>query len=137
MTTNFHNHSHHKNGTSIPPNNSQQKLVASDYLAKNSNRERRNFPNHGGGRIAAAVVIGGGGEFLPNSDSDQSLGSSSRRGRISTGQWITVIILCYVNLINYMDRFTIAGKPYAENFILPASYALFFVLQFAIANRYK
>lgn len=24
---------------------------------------------------------------------------------------ITVIVLCYVNLINYMDRYTIAGKP--------------------------
>lgn len=25
-------------------------------------------------------------------------------------QWLTVVVLCYVNLINYMDRFTIAGK---------------------------
>lgn len=25
-------------------------------------------------------------------------------------KWITVIILCYVNLINYMDRFTLAGE---------------------------
>nr|XP_053646913.1 protein spinster-like [Cherax quadricarinatus] len=24
-------------------------------------------------------------------------------------QWVTVAILCFVNLINYMDRFTIAG----------------------------
>jgi hypothetical protein len=30
--------------------------------------------------------------------------------RISVGEWLTIIILCYVNLINYMDRFTIAGK---------------------------
>lgn len=29
---------------------------------------------------------------------------------ISVGEWLTIIILCYVNLINYMDRFTIAGK---------------------------
>lgn len=25
-------------------------------------------------------------------------------------EWIAVFILCFVNLINYMDRFTIAGK---------------------------
>jgi len=30
--------------------------------------------------------------------------------RISVGEWLTIIILCFVNLINYMDRFTIAGK---------------------------
>lgn len=30
--------------------------------------------------------------------------------RITTSQWITVLILCFVNLINYMDRYTIAGE---------------------------
>jgi uncharacterized membrane protein len=30
--------------------------------------------------------------------------------KITARQWITVAILCFVNLINYMDRFTIAGK---------------------------
>lgn len=25
-------------------------------------------------------------------------------------EWLAVLILCFVNLINYMDRFTIAGK---------------------------
>lgn len=29
---------------------------------------------------------------------------------ISVRQWMTVSILCFVNLINYMDRFTIAGR---------------------------
>lgn len=40
-------------------------------------------------------------------------GAGSRTGRrgygISAAEWLTIIILCYVNLINYMDRFTIAG----------------------------
>jgi hypothetical protein len=36
---------------------------------------------------------------------------TGRRGfRVSVGEWLTIIILCFVNLINYMDRFTIAGK---------------------------
>ena len=29
---------------------------------------------------------------------------------ITRSQWFTVAVLCFVNLINYMDRFTIAGK---------------------------
>lgn len=29
--------------------------------------------------------------------------------QVSRADWITVIVLCYVNLINYMDRFTVAG----------------------------
>lgn len=29
--------------------------------------------------------------------------------RITRSQWFTVGVLCFVNLINYMDRFTIAG----------------------------
>jgi MFS transporter, Spinster family, sphingosine-1-phosphate transporter len=28
---------------------------------------------------------------------------------ISGTEWFTVLVLCFVNLINYMDRFTIAG----------------------------
>ncbi|KAG5672595.1 hypothetical protein PVAND_002711 [Polypedilum vanderplanki] len=28
---------------------------------------------------------------------------------VTTSQWFTVAVLCFINLINYMDRFTIAG----------------------------
>ncbi|XP_032590411.1 protein spinster isoform X1 [Drosophila grimshawi] len=34
---------------------------------------------------------------------------SGRLSSINRQQWFTVIVLCFVNLINYMDRFTIAG----------------------------
>jgi hypothetical protein len=34
------------------------------------------------------------------------VGVSGRNG----AKWVTVTILVYVNLINYMDRLTIAGK---------------------------
>lgn len=36
--------------------------------------------------------------------------NSSESRVITKREWITVIVLCYVNLINYMDRFTIPGK---------------------------
>lgn len=29
---------------------------------------------------------------------------------ITVKEWIVVAILCFINLINYMDRFTLAGK---------------------------
>lgn len=35
---------------------------------------------------------------------------NSTLGSISYRDWCTVIVLCFINLINYMDRFTIAGK---------------------------
>ena len=36
---------------------------------------------------------------------------SGRFGRgVTTREWLTIAILCFVNLINYMDRFTVAGK---------------------------
>ncbi|KAH8400771.1 hypothetical protein KR009_000939 [Drosophila setifemur] len=33
----------------------------------------------------------------------------SRLSAVGRSQWFTVTVLCFVNLINYMDRFTIAG----------------------------
>lgn len=41
-------------------------------------------------------------------DDGRSLGRGA--GGISFRDKVTVAILCFVNLINYMDRFTIAGK---------------------------
>lgn len=29
---------------------------------------------------------------------------------VTSTQWFTVGVLCFINLINYMDRFTIAGE---------------------------
>lgn len=48
-------------------------------------------------------------------DSNGSRRRSSRQyvggfGGISATEWFTVLVLCFVNLINYMDRFTIAGE---------------------------
>ena len=77
--------------SAIPANNSQQKLVAADYLAKNRTSGDRNG-HHG----------------VLSSSQDHSMGSS--HPKVTARQWITVAILCFVNLINYMDRFTIAGE---------------------------
>ncbi|EEB11201.1 conserved hypothetical protein [Pediculus humanus corporis] len=38
-----------------------------------------------------------------------SEGEPKKINSITKSQWLTVLILCYVNLINYMDRYTVAG----------------------------
>ncbi|XP_037041288.1 protein spinster isoform X3 [Bradysia coprophila] len=75
---------------------------------------------------AAPEMEPSGGHGLPSTDSSQQLmtdsvsldSNGSRRrtsrqyagfGGISATEWFTVLVLCFVNLINYMDRFTIAG----------------------------
>lgn len=76
---------------------------------------------------------------LPSTDSSQQLmgdsdsnGSDRRASRqyagfggISRTEWFTVLVLCFVNLINYMDRFTIAGE-YLCLFLLPNSFVYYF-----------
>ena len=48
---------------------------------------------------------------LPNHDYIQYKTATSRTPHhITKRQWLTVTILFFVNLINYMDRLTIAGK---------------------------
>lgn len=42
-------------------------------------------------------------------DVEFKAGTGATSGHVSTRQWITVAVLVYVNLINYMDRLTIAG----------------------------
>lgn len=46
----------------------------------------------------------------PVSDHPRSGVSAEGFRSVSRVEWFTVIILCFVNLINYMDRFTIAGE---------------------------
>jgi hypothetical protein len=37
---------------------------------------------------------------------------------VTKGQWFTVAVLCFINLINYMDRFTIAGRSFSHIYLL-------------------
>ena len=47
-------------------------------------------------------------------------------GRVSTRQWVAVGVLVYVNLINYMDRLTLAGGTF--NFKIALTTIKFFVI---------
>lgn len=99
-------------GGKIPATNSQQRLMPADSDSVSSSLDEADLealPHEG-------VGDGGGGglrRHLPahHGDDDGSAVtvSSSSTGRVSRTAWFTVIVLCFVNLINYMDRFTIAG----------------------------
>lgn len=64
-----------------------------------------------------SITDSGGSYGMPSTHSSQQLMSSDCPTSSPTApvgitkmQWFTVTVLCFVNLINYMDRFTIAGK---------------------------
>ena len=48
-------------------------------------------------------------------DVDDSGTAMRTHNHITRRQWITVLVLFFVNLINYMDRLTIAGRNKIEN----------------------
>ncbi|CAL8123083.1 unnamed protein product [Orchesella dallaii] len=79
-------------GNRIPTNKSSQRLVNEDYLQPSSTRN--------------SLGDGGGGDSIASSV-DTTAGR--RRSKVSKMEWVTVFILFFVNLINYMDRFTLAG----------------------------
>ena len=49
------------------------------------------------------------GSISGDKNNEQECSRSSIRS-ITKKEWFTVGVLCFINLINYMDRFTIAGK---------------------------
>ena len=59
---------------------------------------------------SAALVTSKGGALEP--EFQPVLGAAS--GRVAARQWITVAVLVYVNLINYMDRLTLAGGTHTR-----------------------
>lgn len=82
----------------LPSTNSSQQLMGGDAESVTTS-------------LDASSTLDGAGcsdeNKRPNSrNSRQYDGFSS----ITYSEWFTVGVLCFVNLINYMDRFTIAGK---------------------------
>uniref|UniRef100_A0A2M4BH73 Putative sugar transporter/spinster transmembrane protein n=1 Tax=Anopheles marajoara TaxID=58244 RepID=A0A2M4BH73_9DIPT len=73
----------------IPATNSQQRLMPTDSDSVSSSQDE--------GYIEGAQA---------GSDEDTV---TVTRTAIGASSWFTVAVLCFVNLINYMDRFTIAG----------------------------
>lgn len=67
------------------------------------------------GRRREEVGAGEGREGEEPGDPAPASGVSDRRALL------TVLILCYVNLLNYMDRFTVAGEGGTSSWPHPTS----------------
>ncbi|XP_068215167.1 protein spinster-like isoform X2 [Palaemon carinicauda] len=63
----------------------------------------------GGGNFDGVMVVPQQQRRRPSGDDDGAPADEENRTKATKGQILTVAILCYVNLINYMDRFTVAG----------------------------
>ncbi|EAT39875.1 AAEL008356-PA [Aedes aegypti] len=115
----------------IPATNSQQRLMPPDSDSVSSSIDEDQEATHGGGDGG-----GGGLRHLPPGHHDEDDGSvivsSTGTGRVSRTAWFTVIVLCFVNLINYMDRFTIAGRWQG---CLGAGNGLFYIMGDLMANE--
>ncbi|BFG05257.1 protein spinster [Drosophila madeirensis] len=85
----------------IPPTYSSQQLMPSDSDSMEEARQLR--PTGATANLAAGLGL----PPVP-----------TRLSAVGRSQWFTVGVLCFVNLINYMDRFTIAGvlKDVQEDF---------------------
>lgn len=87
--------------TNLPSTNSSQQLMGGDTES-----------------VTASFDAVSNADVATNSGSCDTIkrpGSRNSRqydgfASITYTEWFTVIVLCFVNLINYMDRFTIAGK---------------------------
>lgn len=82
----------------IPATTSQQRLMPADSDSVSSSLDEGD-PE----AIPGVGVVGGDGD-------EMTVASSNGSGGVSATAWFTVGVLCFVNLINYMDRFTIAGE---------------------------
>jgi hypothetical protein len=49
-------------------------------------------------------------ELVRSSEETKNTQSERTIKDVKIREWIMVFILCFVNLINYMDRFTLAGN---------------------------
>ncbi|XP_052842870.1 protein spinster isoform X3 [Drosophila gunungcola] len=79
----------------LPVTYSSQQLMPSDSDSMEEERHRLRTHHHHHHQLA---------EIHP-----PSAAVPSRLSSVARSHWFTVTVLCFVNLINYMDRFTIAG----------------------------
>lgn len=83
-------------GGNLPTTYSSQQLMGGDSESVTASLDT-------GSTVDAAC----GADGRPHSRNSRQYGGL---GSITYTEWFTVTVLCFVNLINYMDRFTIAGE---------------------------
>lgn len=98
--------------TNLPTTNSSQQLMGGDTESVSASLDATSTADEHGASTASLDTI----KRPASRNSQQYEGFSS----ITYQEWFTVVVLCFVNLINYMDRFTIAGEFFLlKNFGFP------------------
>lgn len=86
----------HSAGGNLPTTYSSQQLMGGDGESVTASLD-----------AGSTIDVGCGTDGRPHSRNSRQYDGLRA---ISYSEWFTVVVLCFVNLINYMDRFTIAGK---------------------------
>lgn len=75
------------------------------------------------GSVISSIEGDDGGIDVTKRPSSQNSHQYNGVASITYSEWFAVGVLCFVNLINYMDRFTIAGKCgfYIRQFMIDLS----------------
>ena len=99
---------------------SSEALMKHDkYRKDDESRIYRQLPRTNGVGLSPASSLSGSSScsglatpmfVAPSNSNVKSDYSKSSPNHISKTQWCAVAILTFINLINYMDRYTIAGK---------------------------
>lgn len=106
-----HHHRHHNNKSGIHPDGDGGRGLAGQANVVVAGIPSTDSSQHlivDSDSIATGSSVAGG----PNGGSTQSMRQygDGRTSAVTAGEWFAVAVLCFVNLINYMDRFTIAGE---------------------------
>lgn len=94
-------------GNGISSTNSSQQLMNADTDSVTAS-----------GSVISSIDGEDGGIDVTKRPSSQNSHQYNGIASITYSEWFAVGVLCFVNLINYMDRFTIAGKYYFYLFFL-------------------
>lgn len=89
-----------------------KKMAVGNFSTTNSSQQLMNADTESVNASGSVMSSIDGDDVNDDSKRPNSRNSHQYDGlrSITYGEWFSVGVLCFVNLINYMDRFTIAGK---------------------------
>lgn len=105
------------------------KMAVGNFTSTNSSQQLMNADAESVNAMGSVMSSIDGDDMNDDSKRPNSRNSHQYNGlsSITYSEWFAVGVLCFVNLINYMDRFTIAGKL---SFIIHNRFFFYFIDQY-------
>ena len=133
-------------GMNNTPSSEALMKYSKNYRKDDENRIYRQLPDNSSDiHLSAASSFSGGmspsGGATPvyRSSSISNMKSEhikSSPNHITKAQWCAVAILTFINLINYMDRYTIAGKNFKHLKVFSCSAILIYYIHRTLPNKF-